>query len=107
MLTDIQTAVFVILAIAGALFSAALGWLDSGEVFNARKFTSSMLRAVLAGAVFSSTALVNVDLGTASFVLFAVAAFLGGAGIDVLGNRIAGAASPKTTPTPAATPHPT
>lgn len=101
MLTDIQILSVAILSIAGALFTAALGWLESSEPFNARKFTSSLLRAFVAGMVFAVTSYVSlekVDIWT-YFV-----AFLGGAGIDVVGNRVAGAIASRNKPATTAPP---
>jgi hypothetical protein len=75
------------LSIVGALFSAVLGWLDSGEPFAPKKFTASILRAVIAGIV---SALGFSTLETVAYWDYALA-FLAGAGIDVFGNRISGA----------------
>jgi len=89
MLTDLQTFLLSLAAVVGALFSAAAGWLDSGEPFVARKFTSSILRAFIAGVLFAASTFAGLDTIASGWVyLFA---FLGGAGIDVLGNRGAGA----------------
>ena len=74
-------------ALVGGMVAAVLGWLDSGEVFKARKFSASIVRALIAGAVFAvgytyTNSLSPLDIGIA---------FIGGAGVDVLGNRISGA----------------
>jgi len=91
---DIQTLLLALAAVLGALFSATLGWLDSGELFNGRKFTSSILRAVIAGIV---TAGGFITVGPEVVLLWDYfLAFLAGAGIDVFGNRIAGALTSKT-----------
>lgn len=73
-------------ALFGGIVAAALGWLESGEVFDPRKFGGSIVRSALAGVVISlgSGASGPVDIA----VLFY--AFLGGAGADVIGNRLAG-----------------
>lgn len=89
---DVNMLVVIALGIAGALFSAVLGWLDSGEVFAARKFSSSMLRAFIAGVVSALGFQSLTTIGTWEFVF----AFLGGAGIDVIGNRVSGAITAKT-----------
>jgi len=89
MLTDLQTVLLTISALAGALFSAGAGWLDSGEPFVARKFTSSILRAFLSGALFAASTYAGLDTIASGWVY--IFAFLGGAGIDVLGNRASGA----------------
>ena len=100
-MNDVLTLLLALAAVLGALFSATLGWLDSGEPFNGRKFTSSILRAIIAGIITAGgfiTTGAEVVLIWDYFV-----AFLAGAGIDVFGNRIAGALTPKsktsTTPT--------
>lgn len=87
-MTDLEMLLLAILAILGALVAAYLGWVDSGEPFDARKFSSSIVRAAVAALVFvagSYTTQVQ-----ASFMVY-LGAFLGGAGVDVLGNRVAGA----------------
>lgn len=95
MLTDIQILLVTVLSIAGALFAAALGWCESGEPFNARKFTASILRAFAAGMVFSVTSYASLE--TADIWTY-FASFLGGAGIDVIGNRAAGAIASRNKP---------
>ncbi len=74
-------------AFGGGIASAIMGWLDSGEYFEGRIFMSSVIRALVAGGVFaiSYTIVGNVT------VLDICVAFVSGAGVDVLGNRIAGA----------------
>jgi len=74
-------------ALVGGMVAAVLGWLNSGEVFEARKFSASIVRALIAGVVFAvgytyTNSLSPLDIGIA---------FIGGAGVDVLGNRISGA----------------
>lgn len=74
-------------AFAGAIIAALAGYLDSQASFNVRKFLSSALRAVLAAVGYavvyhySASGLTTLDVATA---------FLGGAGVDVLGNRMTG-----------------
>lgn len=74
-------------AFCGGLISATLGWCDSGEPFQPRKFLASVLRAVIAGAIFAAgysylDEITGIDI---------IAALCGGAGVDALGNRAAGA----------------
>lgn len=96
MLSNLEILLVSLLSVGGALFAAALGWLESGEPFVARKFTSSILRAIIAGIVFAVTSYAGLE-EISPWSLFV--AFLGGAGIDVFGNRIAGAiASRKPSP---------
>jgi hypothetical protein len=72
--------------LSGGLAAALLGWLESGEPFNPRKFGGSVIRALVAGVVFA----VGYQLANGTSILDLLYAFLGGAGVDVLGNRIAG-----------------
>lgn len=81
-------------AFAGALVSAILGWLETNEPFAARKFLGSVLRAISAAAIFAATYSFKDGPTPLDFLL----AFLGGSGVDVLGNRLAG--SIKKTPSP-------
>jgi len=95
MLTDLQVFIVALASVAGALLAAVLGWLESGEAFNARKFTASLLRAFIAGLVFaigSFVSLESIDFWTI------ISALLGGAGVDVLGNRAAGAVASRNKP---------
>lgn len=74
-------------AFVGGIVAAALGWMDSSEPFNMRKFGASAVRALVGGIIFAvsysyTNSLSPIDIGIA---------FCGGAGIDVLGNRISGA----------------
>lgn len=73
-------------AFLGGIASAVMGWMDSGEAFVARKFVSSVVRALVAGVVFA----VGYTLSGTVGVLDILVAFVAGAGVDVLGNRIAG-----------------
>ena len=73
-------------ALLGGLINALLGWLDSGETFEPRKFGSSAIRALFAGVIFAAGYQVAGSVG----ILDLLYAFLGGAGVDVLGNRITG-----------------
>ena len=79
-------------AFGGGIVAALLGWLESGENFIARKFASSVLRALVAGAGF---AVGYVTIGEAVTIIGLVIAFLAGAGVDVLGKRIAGSLKAK------------
>ena len=74
-------------AFGGGIASAIMGWMDSGEIFIGRKFASSVIRALIAGGVFA----VGYQLaGSSISIMDIVIAFVAGAGVDVLGNRIAG-----------------
>ena len=75
-------------ALVGGIVAALLGWLDSGIPFEGRKFASSVLRAFVAAIAFAAS---YAFLGPQVTALDCAAAFLAGAGVDVLGNRLAGA----------------
>ncbi len=73
-------------ALLGGLVAALLGWLESSEPFNYRKFCGSAIRSLVAGAIFAAGYALSGTIG----ILDLLYAFLGGAGVDVIGNRIAG-----------------
>jgi hypothetical protein len=73
-------------ALLGGLVAALLGWLESNEPFNPRKFGGSAIRALIASILFA----VGYQLLGTLGLLDLFYAFLGGAGVDVLGNRVAG-----------------
>lgn len=73
-------------AFVGALLSGTLGWLESKEPFDPRKFTATVLRAILAGVVFA----VGYTIRDSLTVYDLFYGLLGGAGVDVLGHRLAG-----------------
>ena len=74
-----------LVALLGGLVAAVLGWLESNEAFDARKFGGSAIRALIASIIFA----VSYELANSSTGIDLLYAFLGGAGVDVLGNRIA------------------
>jgi len=74
-------------AFSGGIVAALLGWLESKEPFDARKFSASIARALVAAVGFAvgyhyANSITPIDIGIA---------FCGGAGFDVLGHRISGA----------------
>ncbi len=75
-------------AFLGGVISAVLGWLDSGEAFNARKFTSSALRALVAGLIFAAG---YEYAGGQITIIDIFIALIAGAGFESGGNRIVGA----------------
>ena len=75
-----------IAALIGGLISAGLGWLESKEPFDPRKFGGSAIRSLIAALIFVAGYSFSDSIG----VLDLFYAFLGGAGVDVIGNRIAG-----------------
>lgn len=74
-------------ALAGGLAAGVFGYLSSGAPFTAHKFFPTFLRSIAAGgavAVAYSTA-----TGVSTIADLAMA-FAAGAGVDVLGHRLAG-----------------
>jgi len=73
-------------AFLGAMVVSLLGWLKSGESFEVRKFSASLVTAIIAAVGFAvayqySNALTPIDLGIG---------FLGGAGVDAVRKGAAG-----------------
>jgi len=88
-----------LVALAGGLVAALLGWLESNEAFNTRKFGGSSIRALIAAVVFA----IGYHLSSPVGVLDLFYAFLGGAGVDVIGNRVAGKLGNGSFPLPPST----
>jgi hypothetical protein len=84
----------VLAAFGGGLIAALLGWAGSGEDFKPRKFLSSVLRALLAALV----AAVSYPLIGPVTVPILIMAVLAGAGVDSLGNRLAGSITSTSPP---------
>jgi hypothetical protein len=74
-------------ALGGGIAAALLGWCDSAEPFNVRKFGASVIRSVIGAAGIAAA----TDLAGAGGYTAYILAFLAGAGVDAGGNRIAGA----------------
>jgi len=85
-----------IAALIGGLVAAGLGWLESKEPFDTRKFGGSAIRSLVAALIFVVAYSFSDSIG----ILDLVYAFLGGAGVDVIGNRIAGKAGNGSFPLP-------
>jgi hypothetical protein len=84
---DLQIVMLASASVLGALIIAVLGWLESGETFNGRTFSSSILRAIIAGIVSA----IGFSSITNPILWDYIVAFLAGAGIDAAGKRISGA----------------
>jgi len=79
--------ILILLTVFGAIFVAFLGWVESGEDFDPRKFTASIGRAIIGGLVAAL-----IFQGTENPTIWTyVSALLIGAGIDVAGHRLSGA----------------
>ena len=74
-------------AFGGGLIAGLLGWVKADVGFSARKYLPTVIRALMAGGAI---ALTYNFVGDAASVADIVAAFMAGAGFDVLGHRIAG-----------------
>ena len=74
-------------AFAGGIIAALAGWLETQEPFNPRKFGSSAARALLAAVGVAIAYSYANNLSALDIAM----ALLAGAGVDVLGNRVAGA----------------
>ena len=86
-MVGIEIIYIAVSAFLGGLLAAGLGWLDSGKDFDPRKFGSSAIRAFIAGIVFATAYVFQGGITVIDILI----AFTGGAGIDVIGNRVAGA----------------
>lgn len=73
-------------AFGGGIASGIMGWLESGDYFDGRKFMASIVRALIAGGVFA----LGYSLTGQVTIIDLITAFCAGAGVDVLGNRLAG-----------------
>ena len=65
------------------MLSAILGWIDSSEPFNVRKFGRSAIFALLSGVAFGVGYNFVGQVGVRDLFL----ALLSGAGVDVLSHR--------------------
>lgn len=73
-------------AFLGGIIASILGWLDSKESFDVRKFAASAVRALVAAIVFA----VGYSYANHVSAIDMAIAFCGGAGVDALGNRVSG-----------------
>ena len=81
-----MSAIYIALAaLLGGVVNALLGWLECSDSFSPRKFGGSVIRSLIAGAVFAA----GYQSGSVGAIDL-LYAFLGGAGVDVIGNRISG-----------------
>ena len=83
---DVTILSLAVAAVIGAILAALLGWAESAESFNAKKLLSSVIRAIVAGILITVGYQYAPSITTWDYLW----SFLAGAGIDVLGNRVAG-----------------
>ena len=74
-------------AFGGGIVAGLLGWLGKGLPFSGHKFVSNILRAMTAGGVIAISYPFIESMGLWAGL---IGAFLAGAGIDVIGHRVAG-----------------
>ena len=74
-------------AFMGGILAALAGWLETQDSFNPRKFGASVVRALVAAIGIA----VAYTYANGLSALDIAMALLAGAGVDVLGNRVAGA----------------
>ena len=75
-------------AFVGGIIAALLGWLESQDSFQPKKFLASLCRAlVAAAAAFAAAYYYSNEITPVEIA----AVFVSGAGFDVLGNRGYGA----------------
>jgi hypothetical protein len=96
---DFTLALIVVDAIIGSLVSAYLGWADSGEPFDAKKFSASILHAIIAAVIFVLGYSFATTVAPWDFLVI----FLGSAGVDVVINRAVGAVAQKASSTTTST----
>ena len=88
-MNEIELLILFIATILGAATTSGLGWLDSTEAFNARKFVPGIIRGIVAAIIVfipASTGYLGATMGLVTIL----GAFVAGMAIDVTGNRIAG-----------------
>ena len=97
-MNEVEIVIVAFVTIIGALLSGWLGWLESGDPFEERKFMATMLRGVLMALVeFVGISALLPEIPLTVVVL--VTALLIGAGFDVLLKRGQGAVETRNTPT--------
>lgn len=74
-------------AFLGAIVDSLLGWTETTEPFDLRKFASSLIRGIV-GAIGIA---VLFDYAGSAGTLGYLVAFLAGAGVDAGGKRVAAA----------------
>ena len=72
----------IIVAGLGGALSAFIGWMDSDEVFDARKFSSGIIRGAIAGALLAIS--IEVEITTRTLILL----FFSALGLDNVINRV-------------------
>lgn len=96
-MNEVEVVIVAFATIFGAITSGWLGWLESGEPFDTRKFIATMLRGILMSLVeFVGISSLLPDMQLTVITL--ITAFLIGAGFDVLLKRGQGVIEAKPSP---------
>ena len=100
MATELQMILIIAITIFGGIISAVLGWADSGDPWDARKFITSTVRSAIGAGLlaFGFQGVTDVTIWVY------LSAFMTGAGFDVIGKRLQEVV--QKPPTPALTPAP-
>jgi hypothetical protein len=87
-MTEIEILLLFLATVAGAVTTSGLGWLDSGDPFNLRKFLPGLIRGIVA-AIVVFIATYEGWIGEITLFTY-LGAFIAGMAVDVVGNRLAG-----------------
>jgi hypothetical protein len=79
---------FALAAFFGGVVAALIGWIATGSPFDAKTFLSSVLKALVAGAAGAIAGAIAEPSTIKEMVIFLITAFVAGAGVDTLGNRV-------------------
>ena len=82
-MTNLDYFIVIAASFLGALGAGCAGWFASQEDFSLRKFMGTIWRAIFAAMLFS----LGFDKGSDVTMISIISAFLGGAGVDVIGKR--------------------
>jgi|WetSurMetagenome_2_1015567.scaffolds.fasta_scaffold665689_1 hypothetical protein len=81
----IEMVTIAVLAVIGAILAAALGWFESTDPFDGRKFVATVIRGSFGALVLALTTFIDPTIPAT--VATYLAALLAGAGFDVLLKR--------------------
>ena len=84
---EINLIYIAVAAFFGGIATALIGWTQQGGSWNSKKFISSLVRSLVAGVGIA----VAMDYSGGTAPIIYLLAFLSGAGVEVGGNRVAGA----------------
>ena len=99
-MTETELAILAVAAFLGMLLNATLGWLNSGQSFDARKFVSSILRGIVTVALIVIGLPATMPAGQTIGLIQYFLAFLSGAGVDSVGHELSDISGVKDRLTP-------